>query len=79
MHLYHEPAPLRKARQIDLQKRSIFTVLATWWCGLLTGGERLLPGGAWLGRVGEACPEKPESPQVLVPSASFQQNVSSVD
>lgn len=58
MQLHHEPAPLRKARQIDLQKRSIFTVLATWWCGLLKGEEGLLLGGAWVGRVVGALPRE---------------------
>lgn len=38
MQLYHEPAPLRKARQINFAKRSIFTVLATR-CGMHMGGE----------------------------------------
>jgi hypothetical protein len=33
MQLCHKPAPLRKARQIDFEKRSIFTVLTTRWCG----------------------------------------------
>lgn len=33
MQLCHEPAPLRKARQIDSEKRSILTELATRRCG----------------------------------------------
>lgn len=42
MQLCHEPAPLRKARRIDSEKRSIFTVLATVvWEAI--AGKHLLP------------------------------------
>lgn len=41
----HEPAALSKGRQIN-SERSIFTVLATWWCGPPVGEGSLLLGGA---------------------------------
>lgn len=44
MQLCHEPAPLRKARRIDSEKRSILTELAARWCGKLMDGKQLLLG-----------------------------------
>lgn len=58
MQLHHEPAPLRKARQIDLPEEINFYSAGNLVVWAVKGEEGLLPGGTWVGRVVGALPRE---------------------